>query len=53
MLAHTFLAVMAAQERQRGVNETTRPTSWTSRQPRFAVCWQLDPASIPPHTITP
>nr|WP_329529402.1 hypothetical protein [Streptomyces sp. NBC_01462] len=53
MLAHTFLAVMAAQERQRGVSDMTRPTSWTSPQPRFAVCWQLDPAAILPHTTTP
>jgi len=52
MLAHTFLAVMAAQERERGVSDMTRPTSWTSRQPRFAVCWQLDPTAVS-HTITP
>ncbi|MFD5065931.1 IS701 family transposase [Streptomyces sp. NPDC058394] len=41
MLAHAFLAVTAAQEREKGELETTRPTSWTSPQPRSAACWQL------------
>ncbi|MFJ5123492.1 hypothetical protein ACIP82_37770, partial [Kitasatospora sp. NPDC088548] len=45
-LAHTFLAVLAAQERKKGKEIPTRPSSWTSRQPRFAVCWQLDPTTI-------
>ena len=46
MLAHVFLAVLAAQERKKGEACTTRPSSWTSRQPKFAVCWQLDPATV-------
>ena len=46
MLAHAFLAVLAAQEREKGEARTTRPSSWTSRQPKFAVCWQLDPATV-------
>ncbi|MFD0278845.1 IS701 family transposase [Kitasatospora sp. NPDC127111] len=46
MLAHAFLAVMAAREREKGAAATTRPTSWTSPRPRFAVCWQLDPATV-------
>ncbi len=46
MLAHAFLAVLAAQEREKGADRTTRPTSWTSRQLRYAVCWQLDPATV-------
>ena len=46
MLAHAFLAVLAAQERERGAAHMTRPSSWTSRQPRSAVCWQLDPATV-------
>ncbi|WP_443034431.1 IS701 family transposase [Streptomyces sp. BE303] len=46
MLAHTFLAALAAQEREKGEAISTRPTSWTSRRPRSAVCWQLDPATI-------
>ncbi|SEG94729.1 hypothetical protein SAMN05216223_1311, partial [Actinacidiphila yanglinensis] len=46
MLAHAFLAVMAGQERERGVQGGTHPTSWTSRRPRFDGCWQLDPASV-------
>ncbi|MFH9355496.1 hypothetical protein [Kitasatospora sp. NPDC017646] len=53
MLAHAFLAVMAAQEREKGVTDTTRPTSWTSHRPRFAVCWQLDPATILRPATTP
>ncbi|RKE22140.1 SRSO17 transposase [Streptomyces sp. TLI_171] len=53
MLAHAFLAVMAAQEREKGAAVTTRPTSWTSHQPGFAVCWQLDPATALPTATTP
>ncbi|MEY9849722.1 SRSO17 transposase [Streptacidiphilus sp. BW17] len=53
MLAHAFLAVMAAQEREKGVAPGTRPTSWTSHRQRFAVCWQLDPATILRPTTTP
>lgn len=36
---------LAAQEREKGAKRTTRPTSWTSHQPKSAVCWQLDPAT--------
>lgn len=46
MLAHAFLAAMAAQERQKGVKGRSRPASWASHQPRFAVCWQLSPATV-------
>ncbi|MER6152680.1 IS701 family transposase, partial [Streptomyces hirsutus] len=46
MLAHAFLAAMAAQEREKGVTRPTRPTSWTSHQPKSVVCWQLNPAAI-------
>ncbi|MFE2094906.1 IS701 family transposase [Streptomyces sp. NPDC059460] len=46
MLAHAFLAVLAAQERQKGEPSGTHPTSWTSHRPRFDVCWQLDPATV-------
>ncbi|MFE4621873.1 transposase [Streptomyces mirabilis] len=46
MLAHALLAVMAVQERERGVSRPTRPTSWTSQQPKSVVCWQLNPAAI-------
>ena len=46
MLAHAFLAVLAAQEREKGAERTTRPSSWTSHRPRSAVCWQLDPATV-------
>lgn len=42
MLAHAFLATAAGREK--GASNTTHPTSWTSHQPRFAVCWQLNPA---------
>ncbi|WP_405889870.1 hypothetical protein [Streptomyces sp. NBC_00133] len=35
-LAHTFLAVMAALEREKGVTRPTHLTSWTSHQPKFA-----------------
>ncbi|GGZ19960.1 transposase [Streptomyces nitrosporeus] len=45
MLAHAFLAVTAAQERQKGEPATTHPTSWTSPRPRSAVYWQL-PAGL-------
>lgn len=41
MLAHAFLAAMAALEREKGAAGTTLPTSWTSHQPRSAVSWQL------------
>jgi SRSO17 transposase len=51
MLAHAFLAVMAVQEREKGVSRPTHPTSWTSHQPRSVVCWQLNPAAIL-HTAT-
>lgn len=53
MLAHAFLAVMAAQARERGEPIRARPTSWTSARPRFAVCWQLDPATIVRPATTP
>jgi SRSO17 transposase len=53
MLAHASLAVMAAQECEKGVGDRARPTSWTSRQPRFAVCWQFDPATILHPATTP
>ncbi|MER6690632.1 IS701 family transposase [Streptomyces minutiscleroticus] len=36
MLAHTFLAAAAAQEREKGAATTTHPTSWTSHQPKSA-----------------
>jgi hypothetical protein len=34
MLAHAFLAVMAVQEREKGVSRPTHPTSWASHQPK-------------------
>ncbi|GAB2473909.1 IS701 family transposase [Streptomyces incanus] len=46
MLAHAFLAVMAVQEREKGVPRPTHPTSWTSRRPKSVVCWQLNPAAL-------
>ncbi|MFE3906361.1 IS701 family transposase [Streptomyces sp. NPDC059153] len=46
MLAHAFLAVLAAQEREKGAVSGTHPTSWTSHRPRFDVCWQLDPTAV-------
>uniref|UniRef100_UPI0038517364 IS701 family transposase n=1 Tax=Streptomyces triticiradicis TaxID=2651189 RepID=UPI0038517364 len=46
MLAHAFLAVMAVQEREKGVLRPTHPTSWTSHQPKSVVCWQLNPATV-------
>ncbi|MFI1770067.1 IS701 family transposase [Streptomyces sp. NPDC020800] len=52
MLAHAFLAVTAGHERQKGASNGTRPTSWTSHQPRFAVYWQLDPAIVPSTPVT-
>ncbi|MFJ9683790.1 hypothetical protein ACIRP2_38125 [Streptomyces sp. NPDC101194] len=51
MLAHAFLAVTAARASERGEPNGTRPTSWTSHQPRFAVCWQL-PTDILRHRAT-
>ncbi|MFJ9703896.1 hypothetical protein [Streptomyces sp. NPDC101234] len=53
MLAHAFLVVMAAQERKKGQAPGTRPTSWTSPRPRFAVCRQLDPATVLRPATTP
>ncbi|WP_344559663.1 IS701 family transposase [Kitasatospora saccharophila] len=53
MPAHAFLAAMAAQEREKGAAVTTRPTSWTSPRPRFAVCRQLDPATALRTATTP
>ncbi|MFD7020905.1 IS701 family transposase [Streptomyces sp. NPDC059928] len=47
MLAHAFLAVMAGEERRKGAPNGTRPSSWTSHQPRSVVSWQLDPATVP------
>nr|WP_176743514.1 IS701 family transposase [Streptomyces agglomeratus] len=41
MLAHAFLAAMAALEREKGAGTMTHPTSWTSHRPRSAVSWQL------------
>ncbi|MFD9607319.1 hypothetical protein [Streptomyces sp. NPDC059970] len=41
MLAHAFLAVTAAQERQKGELNATHPTLWTSPRQRSVVCWQL------------
>ena len=46
MLAHAFLAVMAVQEREKGVSRPTHPTSWTSHQPKSVVCWQLNTATV-------
>ncbi|MDX3764100.1 IS701 family transposase [Streptomyces sp. AK02-04a] len=46
ILAHAFLAVMAVQEREKGVIRPTHPTSWTSHQPKSVVCWQLNPATV-------
>lgn len=40
------LAVMAVQKREKGVSRPTQPTSWTSRQPKSVVRWQLNPATI-------
>ncbi|MFD3729085.1 IS701 family transposase [Streptomyces sp. NPDC058671] len=51
MLAHAFLAVTAAHAREKGEPSGTLPTSWTSHQPRFAVCWQL-PTDILRHRVT-
>ncbi|MFJ4866097.1 MULTISPECIES: hypothetical protein [unclassified Streptomyces] len=51
MLAHAFLAVTAAHAREKGEVSGTRPTSWTSHQPRFAVCWHL-PTPALPHGVT-
>ncbi|MFD5271557.1 IS701 family transposase [Streptomyces sp. NPDC058335] len=53
MLAHAFLAVMASQEREKGVPTGTHPTSWPSRQQRSAVCWQLAPATTLPTAAMP
>ncbi|MFG2634994.1 IS701 family transposase, partial [Streptomyces sp. NPDC048362] len=47
MLAHAFLAAIAAQEHERGAPATTRPTLWTSHRPRSAVSWQLNPHTTP------
>jgi hypothetical protein len=52
MLAHAFLAVLAGREREKGAQGGTHPTSWTSHQPRFDVCWQLDPAAVLQATAT-
>jgi SRSO17 transposase len=52
MLAHAFLAAVAAQERERGAPATTRPISWTSHRPRSAVSWQLSPRTTPHATTT-
>ncbi|MEU2982747.1 IS701 family transposase, partial [Streptomyces hirsutus] len=52
MLAHAFLAALAAQEREKGA-PTTLPTSWTSRRPRSAVSWQLNPRTAPHAAATP
>ncbi|MFE5406787.1 IS701 family transposase [Streptomyces sp. NPDC056580] len=52
MLAHAFLAVMAVQEREKGVPRPTHPTSWTSHQPKSVVCWQLSPATVLHAAIT-
>ncbi|MGW1711650.1 IS701 family transposase, partial [Streptomyces sp. NPDC002206] len=49
MLAHAFLAAVAALEREKGAGTTTRPTSWTSHRPRSAVSWQL--ALHPENTV--
>lgn len=46
ILAHAFLAVMTVQEREKGVTRSTRPTSWTSHQPKSVVCRQLNPAAL-------
>jgi hypothetical protein len=37
---------IAGPRKGNGEARTTRPSSWTSRQPKFAVCWQLDPATV-------
>src|SRR3954454_7090081 len=52
MLAHAFLAAIAAQERERGAPATTRPISWTSHRPRSAVSWQPNPRTTPHATTT-
>lgn len=46
MLVHAFLAVTAAHAREKGEPGGTLPTSWTSHQPRFAVCWQLPTGNL-------
>ncbi|MFJ9851116.1 hypothetical protein [Streptomyces sp. NPDC101150] len=46
MLAHILLAVMADQEREKGVTPPTHPTSWTSRRHNSAICWQLSPTTV-------
>ena len=53
MPAHAFLAVIAAQEHERGAPATTRPISWTSHRPRSAVSWQLNPRTTPHAATTP
>ncbi|MFB7454977.1 IS701 family transposase, partial [Streptomyces sp. NPDC056194] len=52
MLAHAFLAIVAAQEREKGEPVTTRPSSWTSPRPRSAVCWQLGTDVLPNRATT-
>lgn len=52
MLTHAFLAVMAAQEREKGDELGTHPTSWISHQQRSAVCWQLSTAAVLPAAAT-
>lgn len=46
MLAHVSLAVMAVQEREKGVTRPTHPTSWTAHQPKSVVCWQLNAVAL-------
>jgi SRSO17 transposase len=51
MVAHAFLAVLAAQEHEKGVTRPTHPSSWTSHRPSFVDYWQPDPASVRPPPI--
>ncbi|MFD1658690.1 hypothetical protein ACFSL4_10820 [Streptomyces caeni] len=46
MPAHAFLAVMAAQEREKGVTRWAHPTSWPSPQPESVVRRQLNPVAV-------
>ncbi|GAB2868960.1 hypothetical protein GCM10027074_40760 [Streptomyces deserti] len=49
MLAHAFLAVMAVQEREKGVSRPTHPTSRTSHQPEIRRLLAAQPRRHPAH----